>query len=60
MFNGSAILRIGYNQWLRNIAVSLGNAPKSDKVIQVLQSRLKDTTKLVQEHIIWAINQHQS
>ncbi len=60
IFNGSAILRIGYNQWLRNIAISLGNAPKSDKIIKVLESRLKDTTELVQEHILWAINQHQS
>jgi len=60
IFNGSAILRIGYNQWLRNVAVSLGNAPKSDKVIKVLESRLKDTTELVKEHILWAINQHQN
>ena len=60
IFNGSAILRIGYNQWLRNIAISLGNSPKSDKIIKVLYSRLKDTNKLVQEHILWAIKQHQS
>ena len=60
IFNGSAILRIGYDRWLRNIAISLGNAPKSDKVVKVLKSRLKNTTKLVQEHILWAINEHQN
>ena len=60
IFNGSAILRIGYNQWLRNIAISLGNSPKSEKVIEALQSRLKNTTELVKEHILWAIKQHQN
>jgi len=60
IFNGSAILRIGYNQWLRNIAISLGNSPKSEKVIEVLQSRLKNSTELVKEHILWAIKQHQN
>ena len=60
IFNGSAILRIGYDRWLRNIAISLGNAPKSDKIVKVLKSRLKNTTKLVQEHILWAINEHQN
>ena len=60
VFNGSAILRIGYNQWLRNIAISLGNSPKSEKVIEALQSRLKNTTELVKEHILWAIKQHQN
>ena len=60
IFNGSAILRIGYDQWLRNIAVGLGNAPKSNKIIKVLESRLKNTSKLVQEHILWAINEHQN
>jgi len=60
IFNGSAILRIGYNQWLRNIAISLGNSPKSEIVIEVLQSRLKNSTELVKEHILWAIKQHQN
>ena len=60
IFNGSAILRIGYDQWLRNIAVGLGNAPKSTNIIKVLRSRLKNTSKLVQEHILWAINEHQN
>ena len=60
LFNGSAILRIGYEQWLRNIAIGLGNAPKSDRIIRALKSRLTNTTKLVREHIEWALEQHKN
>jgi epoxyqueuosine reductase len=56
---GSAIRRIGYQQWQRNIAVSLGNAPKSKAVLQQLVLKKETSTELVTEHIIWAINQHQ-
>ena len=35
---GSAIRRIGYECWLRNIAVALGNAPRSDVVTACAQS----------------------
>jgi epoxyqueuosine reductase len=56
---GSAIRRISYEQWLRNIAVSLGNAPSSAQVRDALQRRLADASPLVAEHIEWAIQQHQ-
>ena len=52
---GSAIRRISYEQWLRNIAVSLGNAPPSAAVTDALVSRLNTATPLVAEHIVWAI-----
>lgn len=55
---GSAIYRIGYVQWLRNIAVGLGNAPTSEAVIGALQSRLADENALVREHVRWALEQH--
>ena len=55
---GSAIYRIGYEQWLRNIAVGLGNAQTSTEVIQSLQSRADDPSSLVQEHVAWALQQH--
>ena len=58
VFSGSAIYRIGHEQWLRNIAVALGNAPGSDKVMQALHARLQHTSELVKEHVSWAINQH--
>jgi epoxyqueuosine reductase len=55
---GSAIYRIGYAQWLRNIAVGLGNAPTSPSVISALKSRKDDTNELVREHVAWALQQH--
>jgi len=54
---GSAIYRIGYEQWLRNIAVGLGNAPHSDAIIQALQSRRNDASPMLLEHIDWALQQ---
>lgn len=55
---GSAIRRIGYERWLRNIAVALGNAPSTIPVIEALKSRLAFPSQLVQEHVIWALEQH--
>ncbi len=55
---GSAIYRIGHAQWLRNIAVGLGNAATSPEVIQALECRRNDPSELVREHVIWALNQH--
>ena len=58
LFHGSAIYRIGYDQWLRNIAVGLGNAPKSLEIIKVLESRVNSASSMLKEHILWAIEQH--
>jgi epoxyqueuosine reductase len=55
---GSAIYRIGHEQWLRNIAVGLGNAPSSPKIVAALQSRANDPSNLVREHVAWALQQH--
>lgn len=55
---GSAIRRIGYQCWLRNIAVALGNAPSSTEIIKVLRSRLSNSSAMVKEHIEWALQQH--
>ena len=52
---GSAIHRIGHEQWLRNIAVALGNAPRSDAVIAALQSRVGHSSEMVREHVVWAL-----
>ncbi|PTN11776.1 tRNA epoxyqueuosine(34) reductase QueG [Nitrosomonas aestuarii] len=54
---GSPIRRIGYLQWLRNIAVGLGNAPYSPEIIQALQTRLDDDSEMVREHVQWALEQ---
>jgi len=55
---GSAIRRIGHACWLRNIAVALGNAPRSEAVITALESRRNHPAELVREHVEWALSQH--
>ena len=52
---GSAIRRTGYEGWSRNIAVALGNAPRSESVIAALQARRDDPSEVVREHIEWAL-----
>jgi epoxyqueuosine reductase len=52
---GSAIRRIGHERWLRNIAVALGNAPKSPAVVAALRARLAHPSELVREHVVWAL-----
>ncbi|MCX4187347.1 tRNA epoxyqueuosine(34) reductase QueG [Methylophaga sp. OBS4] len=55
---GSPIRRIGYQCWLRNIAVALGNAETSPAVIHALQNRRHDSSELVREHVVWALTRH--
>jgi epoxyqueuosine reductase len=55
---GSAIRRIGHEQWLRNIAVALGNAKTTPEVVAALKSRQHDTSAMVAEHVTWALAQH--
>jgi epoxyqueuosine reductase len=57
---GSAIYRIGYQQWLRNIAVGLGNAPSTPEIINTLKTREHDASELVREHVAWALSQHRN
>jgi epoxyqueuosine reductase len=54
---GSAIRRIGHECWLRNIAVALGNAPKSENIIEALRARADHPSALVREHVEWALAQ---
>jgi epoxyqueuosine reductase len=55
---GSAIHRIGYERWLRNLAVGLGNAPTSDAVVNALNARADHPSALVREHVGWALVRH--
>ena len=54
---GSAIRRTGYQGWIRNIAIALGNAPYDSRILKALTLKRIEATELVQEHIDWAINQ---
>lgn len=60
---GSAIRRIGYNRWIRNITIALGNAPTSKKITQALllkkQNKHFSDNSVLHEHINWALAQHQ-
>lgn len=54
---GSAIRRIGFSRWQRNLAVGIGNAPYSEENIKVLQSFSDHPDLMVREHIEWALAQ---
>jgi epoxyqueuosine reductase len=57
---GSAIRRIGYERWLRNLAVGLGNADYDDAIVAALETRLDDPSALVREHVAWALARQRS
>lgn len=56
---GSAIRRIGYECWLRNLAIGLGNASTNNAVISALRSAEDHPSAMVREHVEWALRQHQ-
>ncbi|MWV12262.1 tRNA epoxyqueuosine(34) reductase QueG [Pseudomonas sp. R-28-1W-6] len=55
---GSPLRRAGYERWLRNLAVGLGNAPSSIAVLEALAARRDDPSELVREHVLWALQRH--
>ena len=54
---GSAIRRIGYQRWQRNISIALGNAPHNQIIVDVLAEKRETASKMVAEHIDWALGQ---
>ncbi len=57
---GSAIRRIGYRRWLRNLAVGLGNADYDPAIVAALEARQDDASPLVREHVAWALARQRS
>jgi len=55
---GSPLRRAGYERWLRNLAVGLGNAPSSIAVLEALELRREHPSALVREHVAWALARH--
>lgn len=51
---GSPIRRIGWERWLRNIAVALGNSEDTDTALAALAGRSDHPSELVREHVQWA------
>ncbi len=56
---GSALRRIGYECWLRNIAVALGNAPHDPAAVAALTVCARNPSALVREHVHWALERQQ-
>ena len=56
---GSPIRRAGYESWLRNIAIALGNATYSKNILEVLSFRQDSSSAIVKEHVNWAIKEQQ-
>ncbi|WP_128595749.1 tRNA epoxyqueuosine(34) reductase QueG [Paraburkholderia kirstenboschensis] len=62
---GSAIRRIGYESWLRNLAVGMGNALRAPRetlsadargaIVEALTRRACDSSDVVREHVQWAL-----
>ncbi len=57
---GSAIRRIGYECWIRNIAVALGNSKTDADVVEALKARVDDPSPLIREHVRWALSKHET
>ena len=57
---GTPIRRTGYECWLRNLAVALGNATSEPRVVEALKARVDHPSPLVREHVQWALARHQA
>jgi epoxyqueuosine reductase len=57
---GSALRRAGYEGWLRNLAVALGNAPADERIVAALEARRDDPSAVVREHVRWALERQQA
>jgi len=57
---GSALRRAGYEGWLRNVAIALGNAPPDERVVAALAARADDPSAVVREHVRWALDRQRS
>ncbi|WP_018623742.1 tRNA epoxyqueuosine(34) reductase QueG [Kangiella aquimarina] len=55
-FQGSPIRRIGYQNWLRNLAVAIGNSNQHE-MIEPLKAKYEEANEMVREHIDWAVQQ---
>jgi len=60
---GSALRRIGFARWRRNLAVAMGNALRAapnGAIEQLLRAALPDADELLREHLQWALEQTSS
>jgi len=59
LIQGSAMGRVSYPQWQRNIAIALGNGAGGKDVVNALTHKLGRVNPMVDEHISWALDQLQ-
>ncbi len=52
---GTALRRVSFEQWQRNLAVALGNAPPHRQIVRALEHRRQTASPLVRQHIDWAL-----
>ncbi|MDG2075481.1 MAG: tRNA epoxyqueuosine(34) reductase QueG [Arenicellales bacterium] len=57
--SGTALRRITHEQWLRNVAVAIGNGPRDQAALDILTNRLAHPSPMVREHVVWALAQLQ-
>lgn len=57
---GSAIRRIGYVSWIRNVAIALGNAPYAEDILLALKQKESHLDPIIHEHVNWAIQQQRA
>lgn len=59
---GNPIRRIGYERWLRNLAVAMGNSLRDSEdvaLVRALEKRKDHPSAIVREHVTWALEYHQ-
>jgi epoxyqueuosine reductase len=54
-FEGSAVRRIGYDAFMRNVMVALGNGPADEAALHAVEARTSDASELIAEHARWAL-----
>ncbi len=54
---GTPLRRLNYQQWQRNLAIGLGNAPSQPEIQAALQARLSQAPTWLAEHFHWALHQ---
>ena len=57
IIKGSAMTRVRYEGFIRNVAIALGNAPYSETIIHALQTKENDENDIIREHVVWALEQ---
>lgn len=53
---GMPLRRLDHARWLRNLAIALGNAPASPRIVDALEQQRGHADAAVREHVDWALD----